>query len=533
MLSLWNSVNIGNFFEHKSVAYGAGKYVITGTGNIATSSNGIDWTVSTALQANSWDSVVFGNGLFVTVANSGTNQVMTSPDGINWTLRTAASNNYWTSITYGNGLFVAVSSSGTGNRVMTSPDGINWTSRASASDNDWTSITYGNGLFVAVSTSGTKRIMKSVDGITWTLDNYDTSDFLLSVGYGNNLFIVGTHIGTAIHKATDISPTLTNFSIPVKNSNSLPFTIIDPSSNSTGSFSYISSNTSVADISGNLVNINNDGNTTITAKQSASYNYTEGSISTVLVVNVPKLNPSLSNFSFTTKTVGEQPILISNPSSDSTGSFSYTSSDISVADISGNKIIIYGAGTTNITATQEETTTYNQGSITAVLTVNPAPIGSICFPAGTPIKTDQGIINIDKLNPSIHTIRNKQILYVTKTITEHNHLICFKKNSLGNNIPSQDTFVSKNHKVLCNGKMIKAKDFINKSDNIYTVKYKGELLYNILMNEHDRIIVNNMICETLDPNHRIAIIYKALDNLLPYEQKELINICNKCISKKK
>ena len=36
-----------------------------------------------------------------------------------WTLRTSAADNDWQSVTYGNGLFVAVASSGTGNRVMT------------------------------------------------------------------------------------------------------------------------------------------------------------------------------------------------------------------------------------------------------------------------------------------------------------------------------------------------------------------------------------------------------------------------------
>jgi len=44
---------------------------------------------------------------------------MTSPDGINWTSQTAAEANSWNSVCYGNGLFVAVASTGT-NRVMTS-----------------------------------------------------------------------------------------------------------------------------------------------------------------------------------------------------------------------------------------------------------------------------------------------------------------------------------------------------------------------------------------------------------------------------
>ena len=57
-------------------------------------------------------------------------------DGITWTSRTSADNE-WNSVAYGNGLWVAVGESGDGNRVMTSPDGITWTSQTSAADNSW------------------------------------------------------------------------------------------------------------------------------------------------------------------------------------------------------------------------------------------------------------------------------------------------------------------------------------------------------------------------------------------------------------
>jgi hypothetical protein len=69
---------------------------------------------------------------------------MTSPDGITWTTRNSAADNQWNSVTYGNGLFVAVSSSGTGDRVMTSSDGITWTTRNSAADITWYSVTSTN-----------------------------------------------------------------------------------------------------------------------------------------------------------------------------------------------------------------------------------------------------------------------------------------------------------------------------------------------------------------------------------------------------
>ena len=124
-----------------------------------------DWTSRTSSADNLWNSVTYGNGLFVAVSASGIdNRVMTSPDGITWTSRTSAADNSWLSVTYVNGLFVAVSSSGIGDRVMTSQNGTDWTSRTSSADNSWRSVTYGNGLFVAVSSTGTgNRVMTGVD----------------------------------------------------------------------------------------------------------------------------------------------------------------------------------------------------------------------------------------------------------------------------------------------------------------------------------------------------------------------------------
>jgi len=90
------------------------------------------------------------------------------------------------------------------------------------------------------------------------------------------------------------------------------------------------------------------------------------------------------------------------------------------------------------------------------------PISNVCFPAKTPITTDQGIIPIEQINPLKHTIRNKQIVAITQTITEDKYLVCFEKNALGNNIPCEKTIISKNHLIMNKGKMIMAKDFIGK-----------------------------------------------------------------------
>lgn len=116
---------------------------------------------------------------------------------------------------------------------------------------------------------------------------------------------------------------------------------------------------------------------------------------------MPPFIPNITNFSIPEKTFGGSSFNITDPSSNSDGAFSYTSSNTNVADISG-----------------------------------------------TPIKTDQGIIAIEKINPDIHTIRNKTIIGITQSIyASDKYLICFEKDCLGNNIPYNKTIMSMNHKV--------------------------------------------------------------------------------------
>ena len=158
-------------------------------------------------------------------------------------------------------------------------------------------------------------------------------------------------------------------------------------------------------------------------------------------------------------------------------------------------------------------------------------ISNICFPAGTQIVTNQGKISIEKLQPNVHTIRNKPIVGITQTITLDKNLVCFEKDSLGPNIPSEKTIISKNHGIFYKGKMMKAKDFVGEFDNVYKVKYTGEVLYNVLMEEHDKMMVNNLICETLHPENNMAKIYMVLQKLSPKGQEELIRGCNEHIVK--
>lgn len=156
-----------------------------------------------------WQSVAYGNGLFVAIGQTAGTNIKTSPTGIGvtWTSRTASSNNNWTDITFGNGLFVAVSSNGT-NRVMTSPDGITWTG-ISVPSFQWLGVHYANGRFVAVGTSG--HVMYSDDGSTWISATTPNSINFRSVSYGDGVWIaVGGNVSTnAVIRSIDNGVTWT------------------------------------------------------------------------------------------------------------------------------------------------------------------------------------------------------------------------------------------------------------------------------------------------------------------------------------
>jgi hypothetical protein len=140
----------------------------------------------------------------------------------------------------------------------------------------------------------------------------------------------------------------------------------------------------------------------------------------------------------------------------------------------------------------------------SAITIEKIETSPICFPAGTPILTNQGYIPIDKI--TTQTLHNKPI-QLTKTISTDKYLVCFEKDSLEKNVPFQRTIISKDHMVYYKDFSLKAKDMIPYFDGVYKIKYKGEVLYNVLLDIHGKMKVNNMTCETLDPKHKMAKLY--------------------------
>ena len=130
------------------------------------------------------------------------------------------------------------------------------------------------------------------------------------------------------------------------------------------------------------------------------------------------------------------------------------------------------------------------------------PISNICFIKGTPVVTDQGIIEIQDITNE-NTINNVRVKYITQTTTNEYSLVCIEKDAICENIPSQTTILSENHKLLYNGQMVKAKNVTTSR-----IPYNGEILYNVLLEENGLMMVNNLICETLDINNVVALLYE-------------------------
>ena len=150
----------------------------------------------------------------------------------------------------------------------------------------------------------------------------------------------------------------------------------------------------------------------------------------------------------------------------------------------------------------------------------PIPIVPICFPAGTPVLTDQGNIPIEEINPEIHTIKKNPIMAITQSLTNEDTIVCVEKHSLGINIPNRRTYISNYHGIIYKNNLIPAKQLVGRLRGIYHVKYNKQILYNVLMEKHYIMNVNNMSVETLNPKNIVAKLYT--NEHTPEEKTKLI-----------
>lgn len=154
-----------------------------------------------------------------------------------------------------------------------------------------------------------------------------------------------------------------------------------------------------------------------------------------------------------------------------------------------------------------------------------APISHVCFPTGTPVSTDQGVVPIEQLDKSVHTIRGKPIVALTKTLPRDSYLVCFEPDCFCPGLPEKRTIMSKEHAVMYKGTWTKARKLVHQGIG-KKIRNHGHPLYNILLGEKGACSVNGLLCETLHPQSGMARLYKDLETMTPEQKTVLIRDIN-------
>lgn len=196
-VSAWSSLDVSTSahpFSSRSLAYGNGRYVMTGiapglsmAGGVQTSPDGNTWTESAAPELGD---VCFGNGRFVACGLLPSNDLYECTDGISWNdVRIGSSPAELTSVQWVGGRFVALGASGT---VATSTNGLTWaTARPAAGALN--GAAYGNGTYVIVGAGG--ATFRSTDGVTWAIGASGTSADLGSIAFDGTRFLAMASTG--------------------------------------------------------------------------------------------------------------------------------------------------------------------------------------------------------------------------------------------------------------------------------------------------------------------------------------------------
>ena len=152
------------------------------------------------------------------------------------------------------------------------------------------------------------------------------------------------------------------------------FTLSPPTSTSDGAWAFVSSDPTVVDVVNGVVKVKGAGVATITATQAATNIWKQATAS--MSVQVFGHIPTLGTFAPIQAVVGDSPIALKPPSSNSQGTWSFISSDTKVATVSGNSLVIVGAGAATISATQNAAGEYSQSNIvqtTVTVKAKPTP----------------------------------------------------------------------------------------------------------------------------------------------------------------
>lgn len=195
--------------DWKSVTYGDGIFVATGSSGSIISYDGINWKYP----VKEFSSITYGNGRFIATAlPPSIHGAFYSTNGLVWNSPTVGvESDNWSAVTYGQGTFVAVSNQGTTGNVMYSTDGSTWSNvTTGTTQKSWTAIAYGDGQFMAIAPwddDTTSDVMISSDGINW-INGYPINFTSNCISYGNGYFAVASSNSSVANVALTTAETI-------------------------------------------------------------------------------------------------------------------------------------------------------------------------------------------------------------------------------------------------------------------------------------------------------------------------------------
>jgi hypothetical protein len=189
--------------------------------------------------------------------------------------------------------------------------------------------------------------------------------------------------------------------------------------------------------------------------------------------------------------------------------------------------MIYG-----ILVAQIEKIDFQGGASSIVSPIDSDGGGTVCYAKGTLILTKNGYVPIEDMKAGQHIITKgkihqcshvkekdsiQHVVWISKFKLKHLNSktkpICIQKNAFGS-MPFQDLYVSPDHSLVINGKMVRAKRLLN-GTTIHQPDCSEVTYYHLECYEHTAIVANGVIAESyLELNNR-----RIFEHSLKYKHK--------------
>lgn len=111
-------------------------------------------------------------------------------------------------------------------------------------------------------------------------------------------------------------------------------------------------------------------------------------------------------------------------------------------------------------------------------------------------------MEIQNIKPNYHTINDKEIKCVTSVYNSDGMVVKIEKDCLGENKPSNTMYMQKDHKLMISPFEFSA--LLTSGKIQFESSSSDELLYNVLLENHETMMVENIQVETLNPELEIS-----------------------------